>query len=561
MTSGETADNVAAGTTRPGVRFVVGVDVGTGSARAGVFDVANGERRGMAVHPILMWKPQPDFVEQSSEDIWAAVGLTVREAVREAGIDPADVAGIGFDATCSLVVLGAGDAPVTVSPTGRDEQNVIVWMDHRATPEADEINAGGHDVLKYVGGKISPEMEPPKMRWLKTHLPDSWARAEKLLDLADFLTYKASGRDARSLCTNVCKWGYLGHEGRWDRDFYKGIGLEDIPDGRRVTDAVRPLGERIGQLTPEAAAHLGLTEACQVAVGIIDAHAGGLGLLGTALHEGDEPAVLETVIALIGGTSNCHMAASREAVFVPGVWGPYFGAMVPGMWLTEGGQSAAGALIDYVIEDSASFASLSYRAEAENTTVYALLNAHCEKLAAEQGLSDPAHLTRDLHVLDFHLGNRSPHADPRARGVVDGLRLDNSLDYDAALYLATVQAIAYGTREIIDAMNAQGFRIDTILATGGGTKNPLWLRQHADATGMTIVLGHEPESVLLGAAILGANASGAYSSVTEAMRAMSRPGETIHPDPAARAYHDAKYAVYKSLYQEQQRHREMMRGV
>jgi ribulose kinase len=200
-------------------------------------------------------------------------------------------------------------------------------------------------------------------------------------------------------------------------------------------------------------------------------------------------------------------------------------------------------------------------AERKNTTVYVLLNERIEAMAKEQGLSDPALLTRDLHVLDYHLGNRAPHSDPHARGVVDGLSLDRSTDSIALLYLATVQAVAYGTREIIEAMNAKGFSINRILVTGGGTKNPLWLRQHADATGMTMVMGRESESVLLGSAILGAAASGAYPSVTAAMKAMGRSGETVAPNPAMRAYHDAKYAVYKSLYEEQNRHREMMRAV
>jgi FGGY-family pentulose kinase len=540
--------------------FVVGVDVGTGSARAGVFRLSDGARQGIGVHPIKMWRPQTDYAEQSSEDIWLAVGIATRAAMAEAGIAPEQVIGIGFDATCSLVVLGPNDAPLTVSPSGNATQNVIVWMDHRAIAEADAINAGGYDVLKYVGGKISPEMEPPKMLWLKKHLPSTWSSAEKLLDLADFLTYTASGKDVRSLCTNVCKWTYLGHEDRWDKSFFAAIGLEDIPDGHRVTEGnIRPLEERIGPLTPEAAAHLGLTTHCQVAVGIIDAHAGGLGLLGPALEGGDE--ALDTALALIGGTSNCHMAASKEPVFVPGVWGPYYGAMVPGFWLTEGGQSAAGALIDYVIEDSSAYKELAYEADSKQITVYEVLNTCVASLTQEQGLSDPAYLTRDLHVLDYHLGNRSPHADPHARGVVSGLPLDESQEFDARLYLATIQAIAYGTREIVEAMNAQGFRINTLHVTGGGTKNPLWLQQHADATGMPLVLGREPESVLLGAAILGANASGAYASVTEAMRALSGVGQTISPNPAMRAYHDAKYAVYKSLYAEQKRHHELMAGV
>lgn len=541
-------------------QFVVGVDVGTGSARAGVFDARTGERLGMATHPIKMWRPQPEYAEQSSEDIWQAVGIATREAVAQARVDTANVVGIGFDATCSLVVLGEGDTPLTVSPSGEAQQNIIVWMDHRATQEADEINAGDWEVLRYVGGKISPEMEPPKMLWLKRHLPQTWSNATKLLDLADFLVYQASGKDARSLCTNVCKWGYLGHESRWDRGFYDGIGIGDALDGQRVTDNIRPVGERVGALTSEAASHLGLTQNCQVAVGIIDAHAGGLGLLGSALGDDENLADLETVVALIGGTSNCHMAASREPIFVPGIWGPYFGAMVPGTWLTEGGQSAAGALIDYVIEDSGAYKELAYEADERRATVYEVLNERVAALASSKGVGDVAYLTHDLHLLDYHLGNRSPHADPHARGIVSGLPLDHSAELDTRLYLAAVQAVAYGTREIVEAMNAKGFRIDRVLATGGGTKNPLWLQQHADATGLTIALGRESESVLLGAAILGAAASGAHGSVLAAMRAMSGVGEVVQPNSATRAYHDAKFDVYKSLYQEQLRHRSMMRA-
>ena len=530
-------------------RFVIGVDVGTGSARAGVFAVADGARKGLATHPIKTWRPQSEFVEQSSADIWSAVGIAVRGALAQAKIPEGSVVGIGFDATCSLVVLGEGDVPLTVSSTGNSEQNIIVWMDHRAIAETDAINSGSHEVLKYVGGAISPEMEPPKLQWLKTHLPGTWATATKFLDLADFLTYTATGQDVRSLCTNVCKWTYLGHESRWDTTFLETLGLNDP---RITQNPIRPLGERIGPLTEAAAAHFGLTQDCFVAVGIIDAHAGGLGLLGAA--------DLERSLALIGGTSNCHMAASKEPIFVPGVWGPYFGAMVPGYWLTEGGQSAAGALIDYMIEDSSEWRDLAYRAESDETTVYALLNAEARKLADAEGLADVAYLTRHLHILDFHLGNRSPFADPHARGVVEGLALDKSLAQDTRLYVATVQALAYGTRAIIEAMNAAGFTISQIVATGGGTKNPLWLQQHADACGLPITLGREPESVLLGSAILAAHASGDYAHVTDAMTAMGRAGETVHPNPVTRAFHDAKYEVWRDLYDAQRRHRERMAG-
>ena len=178
-------------------RYYLGIDVGTGSVRAGIFD-RSGARAGAGASPIEIFRPQEDFVEQSSEDIWRAAGIAVRQALSEAGIRAEAIFGIGFDATCSLVALDADDRPVGMGPTGRDEQNVIVWMDHRAIAETERLNATRHEVLRYVGGTLSPEMETPKLLWLKERLPETWRRAARFFDLADFLTYRATGNDARS---------------------------------------------------------------------------------------------------------------------------------------------------------------------------------------------------------------------------------------------------------------------------------------------------------------------------------------------------------------------------
>lgn len=545
-------------------RFYVGVDVGSGSARAGVFD-ERGKRLGMGVRAIQTWRPEADFVEQSSEDIWAACGSAVKAALSEAGVKAEDVRGVGFDATCSLVLLDADDKPVTVSPTGRDEQNVIVWMDHRAMRETAEINATGDEVLRYVGGVISPEMQTPKLLWLKRNLPASFAKAARFLDLPDFLTYRATGVDTRSHCTTVCKWTYLGHEqggaGEWSRPYFERIGLGDLlADGaRRIGAKVSPLGQRVGNLSESAARDLGLAAGTAVGVSIIDAHAGGIGLLGTttdgaALSEAD----LERRLALIGGTSSCHMAVSKEPRFVAGVWGPYYSAMLPGLWLTEGGQSATGALIDATIFGHARAAELQARAKAEGTTIYALLNDCLEQLASSSGVAFPAELSRDLHVEPDHHGNRSPRADATLRGVLSGLGLATDVQSLARLYLATIQGIAYGTRDIIEALNRQGYRIDTLLATGGDTKNPVFLREHADATGCRIVLPAEPEAVLLGSAILGATAAGDQPNVLAAMGAMSHAGSVVEPNRVLGAFHERKYRVFQAMYRHQLEYRAVM---
>jgi FGGY-family pentulose kinase len=537
----------------------LGIDVGTGSARAGLFD-ETGKMHGMGACPIRTWRPEEDFVEQSSDDIWGACGKAVRAALAEAGAKPMDVRGVGFDATCSLVALDAEDRPVTVSPSGSDAQNVVVWMDHRATAQADRINATKHDVLRYVGGAISPEMESPKLLWLKEKMPGTWKRAAKFFDLPDFLSYRATGVDVRSLCTTVCKWTYRGKEGTWDASFFAAIGLEDLSLNQwtKIGARVRPMGDKQGVLTAAAAEELGLVPGIAVAVAIIDAHAGGIGMLGAGAPRLEE-SELEARIALIGGTSTCHMAVSREPRWVPGVWGPYFSAMVPGMWLTEGGQSATGALIDHVVTSHARGAELHARAKKVGTSVYALLNARLDTLAKEGGARFPAELTQGLHVLPDHHGNRSPRADPTLRGMVSGLKLSDTEDALALLYLATIQGIALGTRHILDALGAQGYRTRVLVACGGDTKNPVFVREHADATGCRIVLPKEPEAVLLGSAILGAVAAGDRASVVEAMGAMTTAGSEVTPAGGdVRAYHDRKYQVFLRMHDDQLAYRRLM---
>ncbi len=339
---------------------------------------------------------------------------------------PKDIVGIGFDATCSLVALDADDAPVSLSPTGKDANNGIVWMDHRAIAQSDRINRTKHPVLRYVGGSISAEMETPKLLWVKENLRQVWKRTARFLDLPDFLTYRATGDDTRSLCTTVCKWTYLGHKGPdgagWDRSYFQKIGLGDLAqeDFQRIGTRVRPMGEPVGKgLTEKSARELGLLTGTAVGVSIIDAHAGGLGLLGAPLGKKKVTArVLESRLAVIGGTSSCHMAVSAKPRFIRGIWGPYFSAMVPGFWLTEGGQSATGALIDHVIFSHAAAAPLLEEAKTKGKTIYELLNARLEGLAKSEKVTHPGALTIDLHVQPDFYGNRSPRANPTLRGTV-----------------------------------------------------------------------------------------------------------------------------------------------
>ncbi|MGZ0654250.1 FGGY-family carbohydrate kinase [Coraliomargarita sp. W4R72] len=546
------------------MNYFIGIDVGTGSARAGLF---NQDGQLMANHSraIQTWKPQLNFVEQSSADIWESICICTKSVLKESGISPASIKGLGFDATCSLVLIDADGKPVTASPDGDDAQNIIVWMDHRALKETESINDSGKSpVFEFVGGQISPEMQTPKLLWLKKHLPESWKRTAHFFDLPDYLTYRATGALTRSQCSTTCKWTYLAHEAAagksgWQDDFFKTIELDELVDEKyaRLGTDIQPMGQAIGHgLSAQAAQDLGLVAGTAVGVSIIDAHAGGIGMIGMPDEkDGPTPKSLDNRLALIGGTSSCHMVASPEQRPIPGIWGPYYSSMIPGLWLNEGGQSATGALIDHVIFNHGATESMLKASQEDGITPYEVLNNKLTELAKDK----PQHtLTESLHVCPYFHGNRSPRANPNLVGMISGLHLSTTLDDLARLYLATIQAIAYGTRHIIEAMNAAGYQIDTLVCCGGGTKNPTFLQQHADITQCKLILPEEPEAVILGAAMLGAVAAGNYDSVQTAMANMSRPGQTIQPQSNSKAYHDSKYKVFHKLYEDQLAYQDIM---
>ena len=521
---------------------LVAVDIGTGSARAGVFD-RNGRLLAKAKQSILMFRPKENHAEHDSEDIWAATCRAVREAVAEAGIAASEIAAIGFDATCSLVARDREGRQLTVSTTGDDRRDTIVWLDHRAIREADELSATGHKVLEFSGGSLSPEMEMPKLMWLKRHLPESWARAGYFFDLADFLTWKATGSPARSRCTLTAKWNYLAHENPgWSADYLALAGLDDLLEKGGLPDETVGAGTNMGRLSPKAADELGLDTHVEVAPGMIDAYAGAFGVLGGA----SGGPTLENSVALIGGTSSCIVAFAREAKPGRSLWGPYYEAILPGHWLVEGGQSATGALLDHIVR--------MHAAGGEPTTeLHGRIIARIEELrAAEKGDIAP-----NLHVLpDFH-GNRSPLADPHATGVVSGLTLDTSFDGLCRLYWRSCVAVALGIRHILETLAGYGYRFETLHVTGGHVNNPLLVELYADITACRVVIPETRDAVLLGTAMAAAVAGGVHDSLFTAGRAMDAGGTERLPDPSRAAQYDRDYRRFLTMV----RHREELRGM
>ena len=531
---------------------LIGVDVGTGSVRAGVFTL-RGQLLSNARRVIATWREAGDIVEQSSADIWAATVAAVRAAIEAAGVKPELVGGIGFDATCSLVVLDPSGQSLPVGPSGDPARDVIVWMDHRAVEEAELINRGGHDALRYVGGAISPEMQPPKLLWLARHAPRVFAAAGHFFDLADFLTFRATGSLARSACTVACKWLYLARERRWPQDFFAGVGLGALggPGFARIGAEIVAPGTALGRgLAADAANAFGLPPGVPVGAGLIDAHAGALATLAAA--RGDEIADPRRRIALVLGTSACCMAVADEARFIPGVWGPHYSALTPGQWLDEGGQSAFGAAIDRLMRMSPAFAGVAGRPSAFDAL-------EREIVARAGGASQAARLARDLHVLPDFLGNRSPHADPAARGAVVGFDLRDDEESAMALYVAGLCGLAQGLGQVIRLLERNGFACDALVASGGAARSALVRQIVADATGRPVAAPETSEPVLLGGAMLGAVAAG-RRTLTEAMTTMSKLGLVSEPAGGEiAALHAAKRRVFEALQEAERTARTAMR--
>ena len=411
----------------------LGVDVGTGSVRTGLVD-GTGKVLARAEARISRKNSKPGHFEQSSQEIWNAVASSIREVLKKSNTSANSIKGIGFDATCSLVVEDVQGCGLQV---GNDPgYDVIMWCDHRAAVEAQHINATHHKALNYVGGQVSIEMQLPKLLWLKNHKSEVWRKSAKFFDLPDWLTYKATGSDSRSFCSVVCKWNYLVEKDSevigWDNTFFEMVGLEDLEENKWIKigqHILNPGSPVESGLCKQAADDFGLLEGTAIGTSLIDAHAGALGMMTGASS-------LVGNIGLVSGTSTCHMLLSNKQSFVHGVWGPYWSAIIDGLWLMEGGQSSTGGLLDFIIQTHPAYPELLSKSELDN--IYSTLESLAEELRKNKNQKDVCFLTQHFHLtVDFH-GNRSPLADPLLTGSMVGLTLTKDLESLVIQYLGRI---------------------------------------------------------------------------------------------------------------------------
>jgi hypothetical protein len=510
--------------------YVVAVDVGTGSARAAVVDRA-GILLARSTMPLVLRHPDTVSYEYNSTDIWTAVCRAVRTAIVHSKVSTDNIDAIGFDATCSLVVLDASGGQVSIGVDGEPGWDTFGWQDHRASAEADHLNAMEVPAVHLASGLMSPEMQFPKLKWLKTQLAGQWRKAGLIFDLADYLTFRATGNTARSLSTLVTKWNFSPLEPKkWPPDLLAAAGLKSL-DQKAGIEVVTAPGKAMGTLSATAAAELGLHTKCRVAPGMVDAYAGLLALLGP------EPD-LKGRAALIAGTSSCVMHISKTPVHLDHYWGPYPDAALLGYSVTEGGQSATGALLDHIIRLFGM--GRQPTPEAHSEILDAIQTRLSENGAAYAG---------GIHVLpDFH-GNRSPLGDPHLRGSIAGLGLDERVDSLYAVYYRTIIAIALGVRQIIDGMENKTGPLDMLAFGGGHSRSPFISRLYADVTGRTILTGSGDETMLLGSAMNAAAAAGWQPTLQQCCMMLRRPWSAQYHPGQNSAIFERDYRIFQKMQQ------------
>lgn len=528
-------------------KYSIGVDFGTLSGRALLVEVATGRELASAVydypHGVLDAalpcgvKLGHDWALQHPRDYVEALEHTIPAVLRESGVDPSDVIGIGTDFTaCTMVPVKADGTPLCYLPEYERNPHawVKLWKHHAAQPQANRLNeiaaARGEPWLGNYGGKISSEWAVPKLWQVLEEAPEIYQAIDRWIEAADWIVWQLTGRESRNSCTAGYKELWNKQAGYPSPDFFKALDprLEHVVEEKLGT-VITPLGSRAGGLCPEMAEKLGLPVGTPVAVGNVDAHVcvPAVGI--------DGPGKMLAII----GTSTCHMMVGREELQVPGMCGVVEDGILPGFFGYEAGQSCVGDHFAWAIDTCV---PASYREEAQKRGMN--IHAYLREKAEKQ--KPGAH---GLLALDWWNGNRSILVDVDLTGMLLGMTLQTKPE---DIYRALIEATAYGTRVLVENYRAHGLPVEEFYASGGiAFKDPMTMQIYADVLNMPIKIAGTLQGPALGSAIFGAVAAGSgaggYDSVFDAARSMGKVKDEVYRPVAENA------AVYDQLYQEYKR--------
>jgi L-ribulokinase len=522
----------------------VGIDFGTLSGRAVVVRVSDGAELGSAVHeyasavieetlPASGERLPPDWALQDPEDYLDVLRNAVPAAVAAAGIDPADVVGIGTDFTASSPLPVTADGVPLCALDGfreRPHAYVKLWKHHAAQAHADRVTRvaaeRGEPWLPRYGGRISSEWQFAKALQLLEEDPEIYRRMDRWIESADWIIWQLCGRETR----NVCTAGYKGihqDEGYPSPDYLAALN----PDfagfvEEKLEHPIALLGDRAGGLTAEAAGWTGLPEGIAVAVGNVDAHV--TAPAAKAIAPGQMLAVM--------GTSTCHVMNGDHLAEVPGMCGVVHEGIVPGLYGYEAGQSGVGDIFGWLVAHGVPPA---YHEAARERGVD--LHEYLTELAARQRIG-----RHGLVALDWHSGNRSVLVDHELSGLIVGLTLATRAE---DVYRALLEATAFGTRTIVEAFETAGLPVGELVIAGGLLKNPFLMQMYADITRRELSTIESDQGPALGAAMHAAVAADCYPDIGAATAAMGKvtPAAYAPDERSARAY-DPLYDEYKTLH-------------
>jgi L-ribulokinase len=536
-------------------KFVVGVDFGTLSGRAVVVRVADGAELGSAVHeyahgvieralPGSDVRLGPDWALQSPQDWIDVLRFAVPQAVAAAGVDPADVIGIGTDFTaCTVLPATAEGTPLSFETPDRPHAWPKLWKHHAAQSHADRINdlaaRRGESWLPKYGGKISSEWEYAKALQVLEEDPEVYGRAERWIEAADWIVWQLTGVESRNICTA----GYKGifQDGTYpSEDFLAAlnpgfagftaklatgqVGENAATGGAEVRLAA--LGGLAGTLSARAAEWTGLPEGAAVAVGNVDAHV--TAAAADAVRPGQMVAIM--------GTSTCHIMPSDRLAEVPGMCGVVRDGIVPGLWGYEAGQSAVGDIFAWFV-DSYVPAAYTERAAEQGVSTHEYLTSLAEKQAVGE---------HGLVALDWFGGNRSVLVDHNLSGVLVGQTLATEPE---DVYRALIESTAYGARMIVETFEKSGVPVEEFVVAGGLLKNHFLMQVYADVLRRPLSVIGSGQGPALGSAIHAAVAAGAYPDIERAAAVMGRRTEAAYvPDQARADAYDRLYAEYRNLH-------------
>ena len=475
---------------------VLGVDLGTGSVRAGLYSLA-GTLLTAREQSVTTVHPRPGWAEQSPGEILAALHRAVAAV---AGSGPPPLALCVASAAVSAVPVGDGDDPIGPS---------LLWMDTRAAGEAAEITRTRHPVLQYTGGQVSPEWMLPKALWLARHDPARYAAARRVVDVHDWVIFQLTGAWSLAQATIAGEWSYDPLTGGWPADLLHPLGLSGLLDGWDLPRL--PAGAVAGRLTAQAAGRTGLPAGVPVVQGLMDSYAAALA---ADVYQAGR-------VAVSIGTSSSYLGLSQRPVHDPGLLGPVLAAFGPGTIAQQGGQTSAAA------------AAAWFSRELAPGVPLAVLDD--EAAAIGPGADG-------LWAIDTWQGCRTPYRNPAARGVWGGLTLAHTR---AHLFRATLEAVAFGGRAVLETLEQAGVAARELVVTGGAARSSLWMQIHADVFGRPLLRLADAQPVALGAAMCAAVGAGAYPDLPAATAAMTSAGPGWLPDPDRHTAYEGLYANYR----------------